>query len=253
MNNVKLTISYDGTCYGGFQIQDNAPTIQGEIEKALTVIYKKPVRITGAGRTDAGVHARGQVANYYAPFEIPVKSLPAALNSLLPGDIVVTEALVVPADFHARFWADRKIYSYSIDRANFPQVTKRLYSYHQPDPLDLSAMIEGARLLEGRHNFAAFRATGGTVRDTVRTLYRVGLVDFTAQQLLKLEIEGDGFLYRMVRLLTGSLIRIGQGKLTPEELSEALGGSNPAAAGPAVPPHGLCLERVYYKEFSGFA
>lgn len=249
--NVRLDISYDGASYGGFQVQENSNTIQGELERALAVLYKQPVRIVGAGRTDAGVHARGQVAHYRAPFEISAANLPAALNSVLPDDIVVVGAKLVSANFHARFQARRKIYSYTIDRAKYVQVMRRNYSFHVPGPLDLAAMIKGARLLEGKHDFAAFQATGRSVRDTVRTLYRVGLHDSSRQQLLRLEFEGDGFLYKMVRLLTGSLLRVGRGKLAPEDLAAALEGRNPSAAGPAAPPHGLCLERVVYNGDEG--
>jgi tRNA pseudouridine38-40 synthase len=248
MQNIMLEISYDGTRYAGFQIQNNASSVQGELERALGVIYKRFVRITGAGRTDAGVHARGQVANYTASLAIPVVNLPAALNSLLPGDIVVTKAAEVAADFHARFQACRKIYSYTIDRADYPQVMKRLYSYHLPGPLNLAGMLDGTRLLEGSHDFAAFQASGSRVRDTVRTLYRVELDDRENQKLLVIKYEGDGFLYRMARLLTGSLIRIGQAKLTPADLDRALNGSSPTAVGPPAPPHGLCLEQVFFHQ-----
>lgn len=244
--NTRLDIAYDGTRYGGFQIQENAPTIQGELERGLARIYKQSVRLTGAGRTDAGVHARGQVANYQAPFEIPVENLPSALNSTLPRDIVVIGAARVPPDFHSRFKVRRKIYSYTVDRAPHPQVMFRLYSYHRPGPLNYKEMFQGVRLLEGRHDFAAFQAAGGSVRDTARTLYRVGLLDLAQQQLLRLEFEGDGFLYRMVRLLTGSLLRIGLGKMAPADLAAALEGKHTTAVGPTAPPHGLCLERVCY-------
>ncbi len=246
MVNIKLVISYDGTCYGGFQVQENANTIQGELERGLARIYKQSVRITGAGRTDAGVHARGQVANYRAPFEIPVENIPSALNSTLPRDIVVVGATPAPPEFHARHQARRKLYSYTIDRARYPQIMLRLYSAHYPDLLDYGKMIQGARLLEGRHDFAAFQASGGTVRDTVRILYRVSLRDLIQHNLLRLEFEGDGFLYRMVRLLTGSLLRIGLGKLAPEDLAAALEGGFPAGAGPTAPAHGLCLEQIWY-------
>lgn len=246
MTNIKLTISYDGTRYGGFQIQENANTIQGELERGLARIYKQNVRITGAGRTDAGVHARGQAANYQAPFEIPVESIPSALNSTLPRDIVVLGAVAVPDEFHARHQARRKIYSYTIDRAPHPQVMLRLYSTHYPDPLDYSKVLQGARRLEGKHDFAAFQASGGAVRDTVRTLYRVVLQDLAQEQLLRLEFEGDGFLYKMVRLLTGSLLMIGRDKLALGDLAALLEGGTPCAAGPTAPPQGLCLERIYY-------
>ena len=166
MFRIRLDISYDGTGYGGFQTQKNAPTIQDELEKALAVIYKQPLRIAGAGRTDAGVHALGQVAHYDAPFEIPAVRLPAALNALLPSDIVVIKAAPAAPDFHARFNASRKIYSYTLDRASYPQVMRRLYSHHIPGPFNKQAVAEAARLLEGTHDFQAFQAAGSPTQST---------------------------------------------------------------------------------------
>ncbi len=246
MNRIRLDISYDGTRYGGFQIQKNAPTIQGELERALAVIYKQPLRITGAGRTDAGVHARGQVVHYDAIFEIPAARLPAALNALLPRDIVVFKAAPAAPGFHAIRSAVGKIYTYTLDRAVYPQIMLRRYTLHYPWRLDQHSMAEVARLLEGAHNFQAFQVTGSPVRSTVRNLYRVDLEDLPERELLRLTFEGDGFLYRMARLLTGTLLRVGRGKLAPAAVAAALEGRNPEAAGPTAPPWGLCLEKVNY-------
>lgn len=246
MSRIRLDISYDGSNYGGFQSQINAPTIQDELEKALAAIYKVPLRIHGAGRTDAGVHARGQSAHYDAPFEIAVGRLPAAFNALLPPDIVVFKAAPVPHDFHARFSALRKTYSYTLDRASYPQVLRRLYAYHYSGPFNSLAVARAARLLEGSHDFRAFRAAGSPVKSTVRTLYRVELEEIPGEKLLRLTFEGSGFLYRMARLLAGSLLRVGRGRLAPAAVAAALEGRNPEAAGPSAPPHGLCLEKVYY-------
>lgn len=246
MKNICLAVSYDGTRYSGFQIQENASTIQGELEKALAALYKEKVRITGAGRTDAGVHARRQVVNFNAPIHIPVKQLPAAVNSLLPEDIVTTGARKVPDRFDARFDARGKIYTYTLDRSPYPQVLIRRYSFHCPDILDLDSIKQAAAILEGKHDFKAFQASGGTVEDTVRSLSRVRVSEIQRDQLLCFTFQGDGFLYRMVRLLTGSLLRVGRGRLRPEELGLALTGELPRAAGPTVPARGLCLERVIY-------
>ncbi len=248
MFNTLIRISYDGTNYSGFQVQANALTIQGELERALSVVYKQPLRLNGAGRTDAGVHARGQAANYFAPFRITAEKLPYALNALLPPDIVVTEAVEVSGDFHARFAVGRKIYSYTLDRAVFPRVMKRLYSYHMPDTLDLAAIRDAARLFAGTHDFKLFQAAGSSVIDTRRTLYRVELTEEPEKQLLVFYFEGSGFLYRMVRLMTGSLIRVGLNKLNKSDLEAALKGDNYDAAGPTVPAQGLCLEKVYYDQ-----
>jgi len=244
--NTLLHITYDGTNYSGFQVQDNAPTIQEAVEKALGIIYKEPVRITGAGRTDSGVHARGQAANYRAPFHIAEKNLPDAVNALLPPDIVITGAERVEDEFHARYDARRKIYSYTIDRAPFPQVLKRLYSWHVAGRLDLKIMAETAALFEGTHDFQVFQAAGSGVADTVRTLYGVTLEDRPADRLLIITFEGNGFLYRMVRLITGALVRAGMGKLSPGQVKTALQGGNAAAPAPTAPAAGLCLEKIFY-------
>lgn len=248
MFNTLIRISYDGTNYSGFQIQANALTIQEELERALSIVYKQPLRINGAGRTDAGVHARGQAANYFAPFRITAEKLPYALNSLLPPDIVVTGAVEVSDGFHARFAVGRKIYSYTLDRAVFPRVMKRLYSYHLPGTLDLAAIRDAASLFVGTYDFKLFQAAGSSVTDTRRTLHRVELTEKPEKQFLVFYFEGSGFLYRMVRLMTGSLIRVGLNNLNKSDLEAALKGDNSDAAGPTVPAQGLCLEKVYYDQ-----
>lgn len=246
MDNILIYISYDGTGYSGFQIQANAPTVQELIERALQVIYKEPIRIIFAGRTDAGVHARGQAANFRAPFRIAISRLPYALNAVLPSDIVVTAARVVPDSFHARFDAKRKIYSYTIDQALFPQVTRRLYSLHQADKLNIDRIKIAVGYLEGTHDFKAFQAAGSPVSDTQRTLFSVELAERPKEKIVVLFFEGSGFLYHMVRLFTGTLIRVGKGKLNPGDVKAALEGRKPLAVGPTVPACGLCLEKVVY-------
>jgi tRNA pseudouridine38-40 synthase len=246
VSNIRLTVTYDGTEYSGFQWQANAPTIQGKLEEALARIYGQPLRIAAAGRTDAGVHARGQVVNYQAPFPIPVERIPKAFNACLPRDIVVVAAEEVPPEFHARYSARGKKYSYTIDRAPFPQVLLRRYSYHVGEPLEIEAMAAAAALLQGKKDFAAFQARGSSAQNTVRHLFRVEVREYPREQLLRLFFHGDGFLYRMVRLMTGSLLRVGLGKLAPGDLAAALSGERPEAVGPTVPARGLCLEEVYY-------
>ncbi len=246
MSDLSLKVSYDGTGYGGFQVQKNAPTIQGELERALAVIYKEPLRVTGAGRTDAGVHALGQVVHYRAPFEIPCSKLPAALNVLLPPDIVVLKAETAAPGFHACSSAKGKVYRYTLDRAFYPQVMRRRFAYHFPGVFDRQSAERAAKLVEGTHDFGAFRVTGSSVRSTVRTLYRAGLAEFPEKEIIVLTFEGSGFLYRMVRMLVGSLLRVARGRLEPEDIAAALSGERPEAAGPTAPPQGLCLEKVIY-------
>ncbi len=247
MQNTLLWISYDGTAYSGFQMQANAPTIQEEIEKALAVIYKQPLRIYGAGRTDAGVHARGQAASFFAPFRIVPEKLPYALNSILPDAIVVTGAEEVPECFHARYDAIGKKYSYTLDRALHPQVLRRCFSWHLPDFLDPGALAAAACLFAGEHDFAAFQSAGSDVTGTVRNLSRVEPVFYPEEQLLTIFFEGSGFLYHMVRLITGTLIRVGKGELQPERVKAALAGLDKNAVGPTAPACGLCLDRVIYR------
>jgi tRNA pseudouridine38-40 synthase len=246
MFNVLIRIGYDGAAYSGFQIQENVPTVQGEIEKALAVIYKEPLRLIGAGRTDAGVHAREMIANYHAPFNIDLDKIPHALNCLLPDSIVVHGASAAKPEFHARFDAKGKIYSYTIDQSEYPQIQKRLYSWHLPGPLELKAMDRAAILFKGSHDFAFFQASGSTITDTVRTIYRVELQWLPAEKILIITFEGNGFLYRMVRLITGSLVRIGKGELTEKQVKAALDLKDRSAVGPTAPAHGLCLEKVLY-------
>ncbi len=248
MSNTMITISYDGTAYSGFQIQANANTVQAELERALAIIFKQPVRIHGAGRTDAGVHARGQVANFNAPFSIETDKLSHALNSLLPGDVRVTGACEVVEGFHARFDAKGKLYSYSIDRALHSQVLRRLYCWHMPEPLNFDMLKAAAGLFEGTYDFKAFQAAGTTITDTVRTIDSVQILDNTDDQILVLTFKGRGFLYRMVRMITGTLIRAGRGKLSLSAVEAALSLANYEASGPTAPPHGLCLEKVFFDE-----
>lgn len=245
--NICLKVSYDGSVFSGFQIQAGSLlTVQGVLEGALNRLYKKPLRVAAAGRTDAGVHALGQVVNYRAPFEIPVERLPYALNALLPPEVVVWRAEEKPEEFHARFSACKKIYSYTLDRAPYPQIMKRRYTWHYPFDLDVGAMAEGGARLVGKQDFLAFRARGSSAGSTIRNLYRASVENLPEQQLLLLTFEGDGFLYKMVRLMVGSLIRVGRGKLELTDLEEALAEGRPGVAGPAAPPQGLCLEKVEY-------
>lgn len=247
MQNILLRVSYEGTEYGGFQIQKNAVTIQEKLEEALLQIYRNPIRVACAGRTDAGVHAREQAVNYKAEHFIPVDRIPWALNTKLPRDIVVWRANEVEDSFHAGYDAVSKVYSYTIDTAEFIQVMQRRYAWHCPAKLDLKRMEEGCHILEGRHDFKLFQASGSRIKDTRRTIYRARITENREQQLVRIDVEGDGFLYRMVRFLAGALVEMGKGILTADELQEAL--ENPSMRmrlGPALPAKGVCLEKVNY-------
>ncbi len=248
--NVLIYLSYDGTAYRGFQVQPEGPTIQEELEKALGLVYKQSVRLAGAGRTDSGVHARCQAASFEAPFAISLEKLPYALNSLLPQDIVVFGAAEVPPLFHARFSAIGKVYSYTLDRSRYPQVFLSRYSWHYPEPLNLEVMRQAASLFEGTYDYASYCASGSSVKDTVRTLTKVEVKENGDSDLLTFRFEGNGFLYRMVRLITGTLIRAGAGKVSLAAIEASLAGEESSAPGPTAPAHGLCLEKVLYPDLS---
>ncbi|MFZ5634495.1 MAG: tRNA pseudouridine(38-40) synthase TruA [Bacillota bacterium] len=247
MRNIKLTIAYDGTDYHGFQEQrgKGLPTIQEELERRLSSLAGRKVQVIGAGRTDAGVHARGQVVNFDAGgWNIPTGRIPLALNGVLPRDIVALDAGDVPDDFHARFSAKSKEYRYSVHNSRTPDPFLRRYSYFFPRPLDTGAMAEAAEYLRGRHDFAAFKAGGTPVKSTVRTLYDIRVV--RSGEMIDLVFLGDGFLHHMVRIITGTLLEVGLEKYPPEEVLRILVSGDRTRAGPTAPPQGLCLIKVSY-------
>ncbi|NLG83457.1 MAG: tRNA pseudouridine(38-40) synthase TruA [Firmicutes bacterium] len=245
MRNIKLTLAYEGTAYLGFQRQKQGPTIQGTLEESLVHLTGERPRVIGAGRTDAGVHALGQVVNFHTSSRIETGRFVPALNSLLPRDIAVLAAEEVPLAFHARRDAKRKTYTYRLWRPSVRPVFERDRSYHFPRPLDLAAMEAAPRLLVGRHDFAVFGSSGSTeVKTTVRTVFAAGWQE--EGPLLTFTITADGFLYRMVRNIVGTLLEIGLGKHPPEWVEELLALGHRPAAGPAVPARGLFLVRVEY-------
>lgn len=247
MRNIKLVVAYDGTNYHGFQEQRGTglPTVQETLEKCLAHLAGRRVQVIGAGRTDAGVHARGQVVNFDAAgWPIPVERIPLAMNGMLPGDIVVNCAEEVPGDFHARFSARSKTYRYSIWNDRFPSPFYRLYSSFLPVPLDVEAMSAAAVHLLGRHDFKCFQAAGATVKNTVRTLWRADIR--REGPLIHFVFTGNGFLYNMVRIMVGTLVQVGTGKTPPERVKLVLASRDRNEAGPTMPPQGLCLEQVEY-------
>jgi len=246
MANTLIEIAYDGTGYSGFQIQENALTIQELLESSLSLIYKEPIRLTGAGRTDAGVHARGQIAMYKAPFLIESDSLPLAINASLPLQIVVTSASVIPDYFHVRYDAVRKVYSYTVDRLQYPQIFLRRYSWHLPGLIDTVLLRKAAAIFPGTHDFKNYQVSGNNNEDTIRTIYSLKVEECEDSGVLKIWYEGSGFLYRMVRLITGTLIRAGEGKVSLNSITESLSGDNKTAVGPTAPAKGLCLEKVIF-------
>jgi len=244
MKNVKLIIEYDGTNFQGWQSQKRGRTVQQEIEKALRTILKKDVKIYGSGRTDAGVHALGQTANFKEDFTIPVERIPYALNSILPEDISIRSAQEVPDHFHARYSATGKKYIYKIYRAPFRSALFRNYAYFIPEPLDIEKMRKASEYFIGEHDFAGFMASKSGVFDTVREIYELKI--HASGDWITIEIKGNGFLYNMVRIIVGTLVEVGKNKIPVDHIPQIIRSGERKKAGPTAPPQGLYLAEVYY-------
>ena len=243
---IKLLIAYNGARYHGWQAQPRAATVQGELESCLSRITNAPVRVHGAGRTDAGVHALGQVAHFDTDSGIAAYSLVRGLNSLLSDDIAVRRAVDVPADFHARYDAASKTYVYQIHSHGVRSALHAPYAWHVPQGLDVPSMLEAARLLVGRHDFSAFRsASRFDTREPVRCLNRLSLRKRSTRILFVL--RADGFLYRMARNIVGTLVAVGRGAIPAEAIAEMLQTGRRQLAGPTAPAHGLFLAHVSYR------
>ena len=244
MKRILLTISYDGTNYSGWQKQKNAVTVQGEFDKACSTLFKTDIESIGASRTDAGVHALGQRAVIDVDTSIPAEKIPLALNPLLPDDIVVTHAEEVGADFNPRFKALKKIYEYSIYNAPFRNPLYRNYSEYVRCELDLDSMRTACEAFVGEHDFRAFCASGNSSKTTVRTIYSLDIEkdgDF-----IKIRVTGNGFLYNMVRIIAGTLIYVGEGRIAPDDLPEIIASGDRRKAGKTAGPSGLVLVKIMY-------
>ncbi|RKQ85541.1 tRNA pseudouridine(38-40) synthase [Brockia lithotrophica] len=241
---VALRVAYEGTGFFGFERQKQGRTVQDELEAALLETYGRPIRVVPAGRTDAGVHAVGQVVHCDVDANVPVEKIPYALNTRLPPDVRVWEAHVVPSEFHARKDAIRKRYVYRFDTRPIRLPFLRTFSAHVPGRLDVERMAEAARYLVGTHDFRAFRNLGSSARTTVRTVFRAEV--FARGFDVFFLVEGDGFLYHMVRILAGTLLEVGRNRRTPEDVARLLTSGRREEAGPTAPPEGLWLFHVYY-------
>ncbi len=244
MRRVAFTVAYDGTRYQGFQVQRTGPTIQGELEAALRRLTGETLRVTGAGRTDAGVHAAGQVAACTIPQTWRLSDLQRAMNAVLPPDIAVLEMVDAPAGFHPRYSAHSRTYRYRIWNAPVRAPAERLYSLHVARPLDLGAMNAACAALIGEHDFATFGSPVGRSQNTVRRVYRAEWG--CAGPLVWFDVEANAFLRRMMRGLTGTLLLMGQGRLAPTAVAELLATRTRGRSGPSVPAHGLWLMKVTY-------
>lgn len=252
MRNIQLIVAYDGTNYHGFQRQHetHGPTIQGTLEEVWSRLVEEEVTLATAGRTDKGVHASGQVVNFMTAARIPENKIPKALNSLLPRDIRILQANCVPDEFNARWSAKWKRYDYQVDNHLIPDVFKRLFAYHVPVPLNVLKMQEAAHYLEGRHNFKTFAAAGGASKTFERTLYRCQVQE--KQGMIRVSCVGDGFLYHMVRILVGTLIDVGKGRILPAEIPDIMASHERKRARMIAPAKGLKLVHVNYTDESPF-
>ncbi|WP_166245934.1 tRNA pseudouridine(38-40) synthase TruA [Paenibacillus turpanensis] len=259
MRNICMVVGYSGTPYNGFQTQPEGRTIQDEIQNALLKLTGETIKINGSGRTDAGVHAKAQVINFHTASKIPIERWCLALNSYLPQDIVFTDAREVNTEFNARKSAKRKTYRYTINANRYPDVFMRDYQFHHPRKLDLPAMRLAAEALLGEHDFTSFCSTRSVKDSHVRTLFEVRLdvepgsipdKPDHGQGIIHLYVTGSGFLYNMVRIIAGTLLEVGEGKLRSSDLTHILAAKDRSLSGPTAMPHGLMLWKVEY-DFDG--
>ena len=246
MKRILLTVEYDGTNYAGWQRQINGLAVQQVLEEALQKATKERIVVTGASRTDAGVHALGQAVHFDTESRIPPEKYPFVLNTMLPRDVRVHTGREVPEGFHARFMTCGKRYTYRIVNSRHASAIRRNTHVHVPLPLDLAPMQEAARQLLGTHDYAAFQAAGGTAKTTIRTIHSAELVRMGDEIILT--VEGDAFLYNMVRIIAGTLIEIGLARRSVNAFSEAYETLDRLSLGVTAAPQGLELTRVYYPE-----
>jgi tRNA pseudouridine38-40 synthase len=252
----KAVLAYDGTAFSGFQVQPDKRTIQGELEKTLKKMSKgHTVKVHGAGRTDAGVHARGQVVHFDFPFYIEPKGMHIGLNSMTPEDITVTTVELTDADFHSRFQAKGKMYKYTIDNNQFLNPFVRHYAYHHRYPMTLEPVEEAMSYLIGTHDFTSFASTKSEVEDKVRTIYQASVEQDISSNTWVFTFVGNGFLYNMIRILMGILVEVASGQRSASDIPMIIQARDREAAGKTLAPEGLCMERVYYdeKDIPGFS
>lgn len=256
---ILLRVAYDGTNYHGWQVQPNAKTIEGELNRVLTQLTGEEIQVTGASRTDAGVHALGNVAVFDTVSKIPAEKFSYALNQRLPEDIVIQSSLQVADDFHPRHCDCRKTYEYDILNRTFPLPAYRNTAYFLYGDLDLDAMRKACQAFLGEHDFASFCAAGAQVQTTVRTIYSLEVLEQplavtgrgvssqrSPERLLTIRVRGNGFLYNMVRIIAGTLVEVGRGHIRPEEVEGIIAACDRAKAGPTAPARGLRLVEIKY-------
>lgn len=245
MNTIRLILEYDGTAYLGWQRQAQPQTIQQTVEEALARIVAHPVVLQGSGRTDAGVHARGMVAHFRTPRELPMSAFREGVNRYLPPDIAVRDAALAPPDFHARFDARGKWYRYTLQNGAIRSPLTARQAWHVRPPLDLAAMQRAVRDFVGCHDFAPFRTANCDAKTTEREIYSFAIKK--EDELLVLDVRGNGFLRHMVRLMCGTLVEIGLQRRSDDSVRRLLAGEAPLRSLLTAPPQGLCLMEVYYE------
>lgn len=245
MRNIKLTIEYDGKLFGGWQKQPNKLNIQGEIEKAIYNVTGEKVELIGSGRTDAGVHSLGQVANFKTDNQtISIDKMPMAINSQLKNSIIIKDAVEVDEKFHSRYNAKHKTYRYVINNSKYGSAINRNYEYHFPIKLDANKMQEAAKYLIGEHDFKAFKSSGTSSKSSIRIIYDAKV--YKKDDDICIELTGNGFLYNMVRIIAGTLLDVGIGKILPEDIKEIIESKDRQKAGKTLPAQGLFLVKVEY-------
>jgi tRNA pseudouridine38-40 synthase len=246
VRNIRLVVEYDGTGLCGWQRQANGPTVQGHLEAALAKLLAHEVSVVGASRTDAGVHASGQVASFRTERPIPLHGIRRGLNSLLPDAVAIAEAAEAEDDFHPRFSATGKHYRYLLFTRADRSPRWRDRAWHHPGPLDLAAMRDAAAALIGEHDFAAFRASGCTATRTIRRIEDIEISDLQGEALVAIDVRGNAFLRNMVRIVVGTLVEVGEARRLARQVGEILASKDRTQAGLTAPPQGLELVSVRY-------
>lgn len=244
MRNIKLTLEYDGTNYLGWQKQKVGSTIQQTLEEAISLLTNDSIEVIGSSRTDAGVHAKGFVANFKTNSKIPSEKFREAINFRLPNDIVILKSEEVEDSFHSRYNAKGKTYSYSILNRDVHCVIGKDYLYHVKRMLNVEVMKEACKYFIGTHDFIAFRSSGSSTKTTIRTITELYIEEY--DDIIKIYVTGDGFLYNMVRIIVGTLLMVGTNKIEPLEIENIISDKDRTKAGICVPATGLVLEKVYY-------
>ena len=247
MRNIKLVIEYDGKDYNGWQKQPNKLNIQGEIEKVISSITgEEEINLIASGRTDAGVHSLGQVANFKTNSKIPIDKMALAINSRLKKSIVVKSAEEVDERFHSRYNCKKKTYRYIINNSKYGTAIYRNLEYHFPIELDVEKMQKAIKYFEGEHDFKGFKASGTSSKSSVRTIYKTNLYKNDDERII-IELTGNGFLYNMVRIIAGTLLDVGLGKISPDDIPNIINSKDRLKAGRTLPPNGLYLLKVEYE------